>query len=67
MKHKLVQILYLLVISSVAISTMTLIRAQQNGFTETFDNPSLPGWEVNHASVTAFLDCVADEKHRQDS
>ena len=45
MRYKNLRLMWLLVILALSAATNVSISAQQGEFTETFDDPSLPGWD----------------------
>jgi hypothetical protein len=56
MKRNLVRFMVLPAIFVMAAIMITAVHAQQNGFTETFDDAAMPGWE--HSPNAAVVDGV---------
>ncbi|MFN2148382.1 MAG: hypothetical protein ACK2T2_08305 [Anaerolineales bacterium] len=46
-RHSLQVLLIALVVTLVALGTIAVVDAQEDEFRETFDDPSLPGWELS--------------------
>ena len=50
-------LIVILAVAALVVFSAQPARAQENGFSETFDDPTLPGWE-RHPDATSIVDGV---------